>query len=137
MSKRLIAAAILLGALTLSSLASCGQQQPQGTLQGTVTVGPIFPVERPGETRPVPPEVFKGRTVIIYDAGRTRQLQTLNLAQIGTTSRATYSVMLDPGTYTVDINHSGIDRSAEVPAKIEIKPGQAVTLDISIDTGIR
>ncbi|MEE9583710.1 MAG: hypothetical protein V3W01_03515 [Dehalococcoidales bacterium] len=41
------------------------------------------------------------------------------------------------GTYTVDINYSGIDSSPDVPKKIEIKPGETVRVEIDIDTGIR
>ncbi len=47
---------ILIGSLLVGS---CRQASPgTGLLQGGVTIGPIFPVEMPGESRPVPPEVF-------------------------------------------------------------------------------
>jgi hypothetical protein len=48
-----------------------------------------------------------------------------------------FSAILKPDTYTVDINHLGIDHSADVPKKIEVKSGETIRLDIDIDTGIR
>ena len=46
-------------------------QHPLGSetvlLQGAVTIGPITPVEKPGECPPVSPEVFASRKLIIYD----------------------------------------------------------------------
>jgi hypothetical protein len=138
MTQKTISAFILLMILAASfSLLSCAQGNSGGILKGTVTVGPIFPVERPGENRPVSDGVFKARQIIIYNAGRTIELQKLPLQQIDSSNKATYSVQLQPGVYIVDINHSGIDRSGEVPARVEIKTGEMVTLDINIDTGIR
>ncbi len=55
----------------------------------------------------------------------------------GTVDDGTYWVELSPGTYLVDINRVGMDRSAEVPKTIQIRAGEMVTLDIDIDTGIR
>ena len=37
----------------------------------------------------------------------------------------------------IDISHGGIDRSSDVPKKIEIVSGQTVVVNIDIDTGIR
>jgi hypothetical protein len=48
-----------------------------------------------------------------------------------------YSFRLKPGIYIVDIRHSGIDRSPDLPETVTIRAGETVTLDISIDTGIR
>ena len=108
-----------------------------GTLRGTVTVGPIWPVERPGESRPVPPQVFEARKVVIYNKSKTKILEEVALTQIGRSAKASYSVQLRPGNYVVDINRSGIDSSSQVPKKFEIRPGQTVIVDIDIDTGIR
>jgi len=113
-----------------------GQQVP-GRLQGTVTIGPIQPVERPGEKPPVSPKVFEARKVIIYNKSKAKVVETLGLTQIGQSARGSYSIQLEPGEYVVDINHIGIDSSSEVPRKVEIESGQTVTVNIDIDTGIR
>lgn len=127
---------IMLGSILV--VTSCqNTQQPLGTLEGIVTIGPIWPVERPGENRPVPPQVFETRKVIVYNESKTKILETVDLIQIDQSSKASYSVQLIPGYYVVDITHGGIDRSGNVPKKIEIRPGQTVTINIDIDTGIR
>jgi hypothetical protein len=48
-----------------------------------------------------------------------------------------YSFRLKPGIYIVDIHHVGIDRSPDMPETVTIHAGETVTLDISIDTGMR
>jgi len=117
---------------------SCvGKVEQPGILAGTVKIGPIWPVERPGENPPVPPEVFEARKIMVYDNSGNKLIETVNIIQIDHSQEGHYSIQLNPGTYTVDINRSGIDHSSEVPREVEIKAGQTVNLDLDIDTGIR
>ncbi len=103
-----------------------------GVIEGTVTIGPISPVEIEGETTTIPCEVYEARKIMIYDeAGNNLIIQ----ADID--CEGMYREELSPGAYMVDINNIGIDRSGEVPMIIEIKASESVTLDIDIDTGIR
>ncbi len=121
-----------------SLFASC---QPGGSesvlLQGAVTIGPISPVERPGESPPVPPEVFAARKVMVYDASGKKLVREVAITQINSGATGYYTAHLAPGTYTVDINHAGIDRAANLPQKITISADETVTIDVDIDTGIR
>jgi hypothetical protein len=106
--------------------------QGLGTLEGDVTIGPLTPVQTIGTQPPVPCSVYEARKIIIYDAGGSNLVR-----QVDIDCKGHYSVELEPGAYTVDINRAGIDHSAEVPKQIVIKPGETVKLDIDIDTGIR
>ena len=128
--------AILTALILVGPACQDGQQVP-GTLQGTVSIGPIQPVERPGENPPASPKVFEARKVIIYNKSKTRVVETLGLTQIGQSAKGSYSIQLKPGEYVVDINRIGIDSSPDVPKRIEIESGQTVIVDIDIDTGIR
>jgi len=103
-----------------------------GILEGRINIGPLQPVQRPGVTPPTPSEVYEARKILVYDAEGKNLLDTASIDNTGN-----YHVELEAGTYTVDINHNGLDRSSEVPQQIEIKAGQAIELNISIDTGIR
>jgi len=114
-----------------------GKTELPGMLEGTVSVGPIWPVERPEGNLPVSPEVFAARKIMVYDEQGKKLLETVDIIQIGQSAKGHYSIQLKPGNYVVDINKVGIDHSAEVPVTVEIKTEQTVTLDISIDTGIR
>jgi len=114
-------------------LSGCSGTAPAtAVLQGKVIIGPLTPVERPGVTPTVPPEVYAARKVMVYDTDGKNLVRQVDIDSTGH-----YRVQLEPGTYSVDINHAGIDRSRDVPKKVEIKPGEIVQLDIDIDTGIR
>lgn len=106
-------------------------------LQGAVTIGPISPVERPGENPEVSPEVFSARKLMIYDASGKHLVREVYFTQIGTGATGYYAVQIAPGTYTVDINHLGIDTAANLPQKITVSADETVTIDVDIDTGIR
>jgi hypothetical protein len=111
---------------------SCSAPQEPGTLQGTVTIGPIQPVVRPGEEIKVPCAVYEARKIMVYDRSGKKLLKQVDIDCDGK-----YVVSLAPGTYTVDTNHLGIDHSGDVPKTVEIKSGIIIKLDIDIDTGIR
>lgn len=130
---KVIKVTLLLVALVLVLAAvGCAGTTETGILEGLVTIGPIQPVERPGVTPPIPPEVYSARKVLVYSEAGSRLIKTVDLGSDGF-----YRVELKVGTYVVDINYSGIDSSPDVPKKIEIKPGETVAVNIDIDTGIR
>jgi hypothetical protein len=121
-------------AVLLAAGAGCagGPAAPKGMIQGQVTIGPICPVERPDQPCLPTPETYAARKVLVRSADGVNLVATLSLNETGY-----YRVDLDPGTYVVDINHAGIDRSPDVPRTITLSAGETVTLDIGIDTGIR
>ncbi|MGB8217440.1 MAG: hypothetical protein WCE94_09070 [Candidatus Methanoperedens sp.] len=126
--KKIIMAALFLG---LVLIAGCVQRET-GVLQGHVRIGPLCPVE-PCRISPDQMEkVYDLRKILIYDENRQSLLEEVQIDKNGS-----YMVNLAPGNYVVDINRIGIDRSAQVPGKINIESGKTVVLDISIDTGIR
>jgi len=103
-----------------------------GILEGRVTIGPIWAVEREGEERDVPPEVYAARKVMVYDRSGKRLVKQVDIGEDGR-----YRVELKVGVYVVDINRIGVDHSGDVPREVRISPGETVVLDIDIDTGIR
>ena len=114
-------------------LASCSTGTTEtGLLQGYVTIGPLSPVEKPGETPAVPCEVYEARKIMVYDKNGRKLVKQVDIDCDGR-----YRVELEPSVYTVDINRIGIDSSGDVPKKIEIMAGLTFRLDIDIDTGIR
>jgi hypothetical protein len=103
-----------------------------GILEGNVTIGPICPVEQPGNPCPVPCEMYQARKVLIYDSNGTRLITEVDIDCNGH-----YWVELKPGGFTVDINRDVFGHVSGVPQKIEISAGQTIELNIDIDTGIR
>lgn len=125
----------LLLALTLFAfftISACGTPGETGILHGKVTIGPLQPVERPGETVEVPCSVYEARKIMVYDDSGEKLVEQVNIDCEGR-----YAVDLRPGTYTVDINRIGVDFSKGLPAVVEIQSGITTRLDIDIDTGIR
>ncbi len=57
------------------------------------------------------------------------------IQQIHIDSEARYVVLLRPGTYTVDINHIGMDYSEDVPKQVVIQSEITIRLGTKIDTG--
>ena len=130
---------LFIGILLVILLAvSC---QPGGAesvlLQGAVTIGPISPVEKPGECPPVPPEVFSTRYLIIYDETGKNLVREVYFTQIDQSAMGYYTAQIAPGTYVIDIAHTGIDRADGLPVKITVSADETVTIDVNIDTGIR
>jgi hypothetical protein len=115
----------------LSAGCSCGTAG-SGILEGNVTIGPICPVEQPGNPCPVPCEMYQARKVLIYDSSGNKLI-----AEADIDCNGHYSIELKSGAYTVDINHDSFGHVSGVPQKIELKPGQTIELNIDIDTGIR
>jgi hypothetical protein len=122
-----VAVAIVLSPKTLGPDVAGGT----GTLTGNVSIGPLCPVE----PCMVPPDrltaAYAARTIVVSDTGGSVIATTAPDPYDG------YSFRLKPGIYIIDIRHQGIDRSPDLPETVTISAGETVTLDITIDTGIR
>jgi|GEM_PF-1905378 len=110
----------------------CVVEETPGILSGTVSVGPICPVERVDSPCPVPPDAYTSREVDIYDAAGKTLLASTHLSVTGT-----YQFSLAPGKYTVNIPATGVGGSQNVPHAVTIKANQTTVFNFAIDTGIR
>ncbi|MFL7812906.1 MAG: hypothetical protein ACK2TT_00180 [Anaerolineales bacterium] len=120
--------------LLLISLSACHPQPLEfGILEGQVSIGPLVPVVREGESEPTPaPEVYAVRQVVVYKKNGKTEVVRLEIGTDGV-----YRAELPVGVYLVDINHAGIDMAKGLPQEITITAGGVTRLDIDIDTGIR
>ncbi len=108
-----------------------GTKKESGTLQGSMTIGPICPVERADHPCKPSPDMYAAHKV--YLLSEHNELTTLIPDADGN-----FSAKLAEGTYIADIDHDGIIGSITgVPAAVVIKAGKTATLHIAIDTGIR
>jgi hypothetical protein len=104
-----------------------------GVLQGHVTIGPLVPVVREGESEPTPgPEVYGAREIVVL-----RESGGDEIARVKIDEEGEYQTTLPVGRYLVDINHLGIDSAAGFPKLIEIRADSITVIDVDIDTGIR
>jgi hypothetical protein len=120
-------------ALSLSGCVASPVASDNGTLSGNVTVGPLSPVEKVGVSPP--PDVFTSRHLIVYTAGGDTKVADVPIRAAGL--HGAYSISLMPGTYVLDVPHTGVGHASPLPKTIIIESGKATTVDVDIDTGIR
>ena len=125
---------LLLLIASLVLLTACSTIGTQtGTLKGTVSIGPVTPVQKGGETPPAPvAEMFTSRGIEILKGGQDRVYKTVHFNADGT-----YSVELPEGNYMVRLLSTDMYLADGLPTSVKITSGQDTVLDIHIDTGIR
>ena len=103
-----------------------------GYLQGTVSIGPLCPVE--------PCHVSEGQRAAAY-AARHLAISGTGFSGLmpvaGFPPDGYYRIALPAGGYDVSLPPDGIDHSPELPLHIVVRPGETTFQNISIDTGIR
>jgi hypothetical protein len=120
-------------AALVDATATAAASAAMGFLEGRASIGPLQPVERVGVPASTPsPAACTARGLVVFDAQTGAEATRVDLAP-----DCTYRVALSPGTYRVELQRRGIDRSKDLPQTVTISGGQTTRLDISIDTGIR
>ena len=96
-----------------------------GIVQGTVTISPCRPVERPDDP-PCPPA-----------ADVTLQFQSLDepdsIFMVTTDANGWYEIELPEGAYNVTLQRS----ISKTPQRVTVTAGETVTADLTFDSGIR
>lgn len=113
-------------ALAVLVLVACGGADPTGGVRGTVQAGPTCPVEI--EASPCPPTPWTGTVRATSADGEEFDVQT--------DANGAYTLALPPGDYVVVALTGEGGPPMGVPADVTV--GETfVTLDLSVDTGIR
>jgi hypothetical protein len=109
--------------------------EENGILKGTVSIGPICPVE----TDPIDPgclptaETFKAYPVYVWTPNMKKRV-----AQLDPELDGSFSMDLAPGDYVIDLgNEQNALGGSNLPQKVDIEPSGTVLISIEIDTGIR
>ncbi len=110
------------------------QVKGKGTLQGTISIGPICPVDRIDQPCNPSPEMYAANQVFVYNSDRSKLIVTLT-----PDAQGKFSASLTSGTYIVDVKsqESRVGSVSGVPTQILISNGKTETVTIRIDTGIR
>jgi hypothetical protein len=124
---------LLICLLIVSGCISPNQEEEKGYLEGTVSIGPLCPVEPCHLTEDQRAAVYAARQLLIV---RERAF-TQTVYKTGFSPDGHYNVSLPPGTYEVMLAKNGVDRSPDLPTQVSVSPGETVILNLSIDTGIR
>ncbi len=118
-------------------LSSCDYNttNENGFLEGTISIGPICPVEKyPPDPKCQPTaETFKAYPVYVCTPDGSKKIMLINPAIDGT-----FKVELAPGLYLIvlDRQKTGAGGS-NLPIEVLIKSLETTPIAINIDTGIR
>lgn len=100
-----------------------------GILVGTVTKGPLRPVEAPGQPSEAPAAGVK----ILIKSPDGREVKSTVTDEHGR-----YSLSLPPGTYRIEMpSLPKLQFTKDLPVTVTIKEGEEIRINIRIDTGIR
>ena len=133
-AKRAALVPILLPLIALCTSVVSEEGGPTGVLTGSVSIGPICPVEQEGVPCPVPPDLYAGVQVVVESLATGRLV-----AREALDAQGRYRMELPAGSYRVELEHRlGIDRGASERPKIaRVEATETTVLDFEIDTGIR
>ncbi len=116
--------------LTVSKVTTPAAVTSTGTINGTVTIGPVCPVESIDHPCVVPAETYTSRSVMVYASDTTIELERHPLSATGA-----FTLTLKPGTYGLQIRPAGIGAGEIKTVTVVADKTQMIHFDI--DTGIR
>jgi hypothetical protein len=131
-----LAAIVLIGLLAAchgsSSPTDPSALEAHGRLSGTVTIGPNCPGPTTTASCPTPPFAYEQRKIVVYDEAKAKLLHTVDIDTQGL-----YTILLLPGTYTIDLKGVGADKTSDLPTKVTIRANAATVVNVNVDTGLR
>jgi hypothetical protein len=132
---RFVLMGLLFGIIPMIITAGCivpGKPVDTGLLEGVATISPLCPVEPCHISDEARAAAYAARHLVITAEGPLPRIYEVPFSSDGL-----YRIALPGGRYQVDLAKNGIDRSPGIPATVTIKQGETVTINLSIDTGIR
>jgi hypothetical protein len=126
---------IFLTGIILLSACDKGKGLNPGWLSGTISIGPICPVEKiPPDPACLPTaETYKAYPVSVFTSDGKRKITQLEPALDGT-----FTSELAPGNYQVILETANkYVGGSNLPAEVSIVSQEKTMLIINIDTGIR
>jgi hypothetical protein len=131
---KLFIGACMFAAAVIFSRCETSKSMQGGILEGTISIGPICPVETiPPSADCLPTaETYKAYPVGIWTSDGSRRIAIITPALDGS-----FSMELDPGEYLVRLDKTNSIGGSNLPIKIVISIQEKATISINIDTGIR
>lgn len=115
----------------------------QGTLSGSVTIGPVFPVCKAAFTSTGLPSAWSSTQLAVTpESGNTIYVPVSWMLTQGCEASGNFSASLPSGKYQVDLTSCLSEKTrafgcASMPKTVVISSNNTTFLKISIDTGIR
>jgi hypothetical protein len=122
---------IALFMLVLIAGAAVAAYRQNGTVEGHLDIGPLRPVQRPGQEPKVPPEMYKRYRV------EFQLLQNGPTTVVPVDGRGNFTANLAPGRYRVSVPAKGVVPVPPPAQVVTVLSGKTLKLKIKVDTGIR
>jgi hypothetical protein len=118
-------------------------------INGSVTIGPVYPVCRVGESPTLAPYYNQVQVVITPSSGLALNIPVNWVLEQGCWVRGTFKVALNPGAYSLTLTSCAQPPPAllvsqpigygcsQLPKAIILESGSWTQVDIYLDTGIR
>jgi hypothetical protein len=118
-------------------IGSCDEKKTnvQGFLKGTISIGPLCPVERipPDPACSPTAETYKAYQVDVYSSDGVNKIAELNPSLDGS-----FIIELPSGNYKVDLEKRVKNiGGSNLPLEITVGNNDTILINIEIDTGIR
>lgn len=118
--------------LLFSQVCSAQKKSGSGTLTGSVSIGPMCPVEPCPSTPERLKQFYSGFRIVVSDA-KGKEVKKIPVDATGK-----FTAKLNPGTYYVEIKPvEGQSVNPVKSEKVNIKKGQISKVKLEYDTGIR
>ena len=103
-----------------------------GRLEGTMSIGPVCPVERIDNPCKPTPEMYASKKIFIYLPDHKTLVTTLT-----PNGEGRFGATLSEGNYWLDITRQAIGSITGAPVLFHINTNSPAIINVSIDTGIR
>ncbi len=117
-------------ALGILAIAGCiAEPQPDGYVEGKVTIGPLCPTSPCIVTSDKMKLVYAARKLIVYRGNG------LYMGEYKLNDDGTYRISLKPGRYYILVKPD--PAGGEMRTEFYVESGKTTELNLSVDTGIR
>lgn len=123
--------------LVIAVFVSCNDKKTNGSgyLKGTISIGPLCPVERipPDPACSPTAETYKAYQVDVYSSDGVNKIAELDPSLDGS-----YIMELPAGNYKLNLEKGKVSiGGSNLPQQITIENNDTIMINIEIDTGIR
>jgi len=133
-NKRILFGIIIVAIVVVASFVLLANNASKGILEGNVSIGPICPVETPGQDNSrckATPEMYSAAQITVYTSdGKTV------ITQVHPDANGHYRIELPASHYMVNANQGGT-MFFNAGHEVVIQTNQITQHNIDIDTGIR
>lgn len=121
---------LALVAATFLMVSSCSLMQADKDtgIKGTVMIGPISPVSKPGEPESIP---YPDAPFIVRELSNGKKVKVIS------DKEGEYKVLVPEGRYVIESESEGMQLPFLKPIEVEVMKGSFTEVTVGFDSGIR